>query len=109
MMKLFLNSQKGTHSAIAEYNKYGITVLAGSRINTIVTYNKIPSDVLEKRTDKNIVDENGVVKQNVVFASVSAAAQFVTGRSSNGYIAWRPDNKMSLKEYLGKGKKASDY
>jgi hypothetical protein len=39
---------------------------------------------------------------DVKFTSPSSAAQFVTGRSVNGYVAWRPDDKMSLKEYLKK-------
>lgn len=98
-MKLYLNSRNGTHSAIAEYDNSGVTVLAGSMINTKLFYPKMPSFVIEKRENRSIVSKDGKVLVDVTFDSPTAAAQFVTGRSVNGYVVWRPDNKMSLKQW----------
>ncbi len=33
--------------------------------------------------------EGGIVKKNVIFKSSSTAANFVTGRSTNGMIIWK--------------------
>lgn len=99
-MKLYLNSRTGSHSAIAEYNKTGVKVLAGSQINMNLVYPKCPLFVIEKRDDRSIVSAEGKLLVDVTFDTPTSAAQFVTGRSANGYIVWRPDNKMSLKQYL---------
>jgi len=99
-MKLYLNSRNGTHSATAEYSDNGITVLAGSQINMELLYPKMPPLVREKRDDRTIVTADGKLLVDVTFDTPTSAAQFVTGRSVNGYIVWRPDNMMSLKQYL---------
>ena len=101
-MKLYLNSRNNTHSATAEYSKNGITVLAGSQINMKLVYPNMPPFVKEKRDDRSIVSAEGKLLVDVTFDTTTSAAQFVTGRSVNGYIVWRPDNKMSLKQYLEK-------
>ena len=101
-MKLILKSKKNLHYATAEWDGGRITILAGSKINLALTYPKMSEDAKQARENAELVDTNGILLKDVQFNSVSTAAQFVTGRSSNGYIAWRPDDKMSLKEYLNK-------
>ena len=100
MMKLYLNSKTDAHSAIAEYDGVSVTVLKGSKINLAVKYPQLPKYILNQRNDDNLVSSTGIVLRDVTFNSPTAAAQFVTGRSTNGYIAWRPNNNMSLKEYI---------
>ena len=104
LMKLYLNSRNGTHSATAEYNENSVTVLAGSIVNMELLYPKMPPLVKEKRDDRSIVSADGKLLVDVTFDTPTSAAQFVTGRSVNGYIVWRPDNNMSLKQYLEKNK-----
>lgn len=99
-MKLILKSREQLHYAEATYDNGVVTVLKGSKINKASTYNRMAADAVDSRNDTTIVDDRGIVLKDVSFNSPSTAAQFVTGRSSNGYIAWRPDDKMSLKEYL---------
>ena len=99
-MKLYLNSKRKTHSAVADYDGKIVTVLKDSIISKDITYSKLPKYILEKRNDASVVSSKGKVLQSVSFDSPTAAAQFVTGRSVNGYIAWRPDNAKSLKQYL---------
>lgn len=54
------------------------------------------------RNNPEFVDAVGNVLADCTFSSPSTAAQFVTGRSVNGYIAWRIDKKTTLKKFLGK-------
>ena len=98
-MDVVLKSKHGTHYATGKYDGSELIVLKGSKINQIDSFPKMPRDIRNLRNNSEIVSPNGVVLQNVVFSSPSAAAVFVTGRSSNGYIAWRIEDKVSLKEY----------
>lgn len=103
MVKVVLNSRSGSHRAEGIFDNDTVTVRQGSKICLIDSYANLPPMVKAKRHDSNVVGDDGVVKQDICFDSPTAAAQFVTGRSVNGYIAWRPENKMSLKEYLKHG------
>ncbi len=98
-MKLVLKSKNNTHYATAEYDGCKIVVLPGSRINMVLTHSAMSKSIKEARQNTNIVSPEGKVLKEISFDSPSAAAQFVTGRSVNGYISWRIDDKISLKEY----------
>ena len=101
-MILILKSKKNLHYAEAKWDGEQIIVLSGSRINPIVAFPQMSEEIKRMRNDSTIVNEKNELIVDVKFTSPSSAAQFVTGRSVNGYIAWRPDDKMSLKEYLKK-------
>lgn len=101
-MKLVLKSKKNLHYAEATWDGEQIIVLSGSKINPIVAFPQMSEEIKHMREDRKIVNEQNELLVDVKFTSPSSAAQFVTGRSVNGYIAWRPDDKMSLKEYLKK-------
>lgn len=103
-MKIILKSKKNVHYAEALYSPEKVVVLAGSKINLVDTFPKMSVEAKNARADRNIVDENGNVIKDVIFKSPSTAAQFVTGRSVNGYISWRPNDEMSLKKYFNKNK-----
>lgn len=98
-MNVVLKSKKNTHYATAEYQNGRIVISKGSRINLNESFPGMSGSIRCMRNDREVVDENGVLLQNLEFQSVSSAAVFVTGRSVNGYIAWRIDDKISLKEY----------
>lgn len=100
MVKVVLNSRLGTHQAEGVFDNNTVMVSKGSKICLIDSYANLPPNIKAKRHDNSIVGDDGIVRQDLRFDSPTAAAQFVTGRSVNGYIAWRPENKMSLKEYL---------
>ena len=103
MVKVVLNSRSGSHRADGVFDNNVVTVIKGSKICLSEAYANMPQKVKAKRHDSNLVGDDGIVKQDITFDSPTAAAQFVTGRSVNGYIAWRPENKMSLREYLKQG------
>jgi len=100
---VILKSKKNTHYAEGNYENGKVTVLKGSRIFlSNAEYMNAESSVFVLREDRTLVDADGVVLRDITFESPTTAAIFVTGRSVNGYIAWRPDDKMSLKAYLTK-------
>ena len=98
-MKITLKSKRNTHYAIADFENGIVTVLKDSKICLPTAFNKMSRDAYDARKDSSLVNEKGVVLKNIQFKSVTTAAQFVTGRSVNGLIAWRIDDKISLKEY----------
>ena len=102
IMKLILKSKKNLHYAEAEWDGEQIIVLSGSKINPTVAFPQMSEEIKRMRNDRSIVNDDNELVVDIKFTSPSSAAQFVTGRSVNGYIAWRPDDKMSLKEYLKK-------
>lgn len=56
--------------------------------------------IKQYRSDETVVDTNGMLLVDCVFPSVSAAARFVTGRSENGFIAWKVGGELTLDEWL---------
>lgn len=98
-MKVILKSQKKTHFATGEYDGKKLIVQKGSQINSFLQFNAMPQRILDLRNDVDVVDDNGVTQKDIEFNNPTSAAQFVTGRSVNGYVAWRIDDKISLKEY----------
>ena len=102
---IYLNSREGLFQAKGIYTPEQTIVLKGSVIKTAFsTSEKFKGSdlVLSIRNDRAIVDDKGVLLKDYSFASPSTAAQFVTGRSSNGYVAWRVDEHTSLKRFVGK-------
>lgn len=100
-MEVILKSRNGQHNAKGLFDNGKITIKKGSKINLqTADYFNEPRLNAELKHNKEVVDNNGILKQDVTFDSPTAAAQFVTGRSVNGYVSWRPNDKISLKEYL---------
>lgn len=104
MVRVVLNSKSGSHQADGAFDGTCVTVKKGSKICLTDSYADMSLKVKSKRHDCELVGDDGIVKQDITFESPTSAAQFVTGRSVNGYVAWRPENKMSLKEYLKNGR-----
>ena len=103
-MKVILKSKRNTHFATAEYKEGVLTILPGSKINTTLSYEAMAESIKALRSNTDMVSSDGIVLKKITFSSPSAAAQFVTGRSVNGYISWRIDDKISLKEYRNQKK-----
>lgn len=98
-MKLILKSKKGTHYAEALYDGNKVIIQKGAKVNPIDSFPKMSEAIKRMRYDRNVVSEEGRLLVDLSFDSPSTAAQFITGRSVNGLIAWRPDDKTSLKAY----------
>ncbi|MBD5099710.1 MAG: DUF4357 domain-containing protein [Clostridiales bacterium] len=102
MIRVVLKSKKELHYAEAIIDDKETLVLKGAKINLIESFPQMSQALILLRRDRMLVSEDGVLLKDIKFTSPSTAAQFVTGRSVNGYIAWRPNDEISLKEYLGK-------
>lgn len=103
-MELYLKGKRKGYSAKAIYDteRKAFIILKGSIV---------PSDVAQSEKfrgaksiivarDKFVID--CVVKEDVVFKSSSTAANFITGRSTNGMISWKDKNGVKLKDLLDK-------
>ncbi len=73
----------------------GFVVFQGSRIS-LMDDNTIPAVIKERRKSAPI-DENGTLKENMLFTSPSYAAMFVIGKSANGLTSWKTDDGRTLK------------
>lgn len=108
MIKIVLKSKKKLHYAEATLSDRKTTVLKGARINLVDSFPQMSQSLLQLRKDRTVVSAEGELLKDITFASPSTAAQFVTGRSVNGYIAWRPNDEMSLKAYLKNKEKVNN-
>ena len=104
-IRITLKSTRGKFDAIGVYEDGIVVVYKGSRVNK-VTAEKIGggSTVRAIRENKSLVDIDGMLLADCTFSSPSTAANFVTGRSANGYVAWRVDEKNNLGKYLSRDK-----
>lgn len=100
-MKIYLKGRNGVYDATAEYEDGKITVLKGTKIQMDFAEHIRGGRLAKKfRESREYVDGNGLVIKDCEFRSASTAAQFVTGRSTNGLVAWKLEKKVSLKDYL---------
>lgn len=99
--KLFIKRRNNTINATLEYDseKNTYTVLKGSKVSENITMDKKfrSAGSIEKARSNGIVVDC-IVTENVVFKSASTAANFVTGTSTNGKIAWKDNMGRNLKE-----------
>lgn len=93
-MILFLKSNIRKCDAICEVKGEKYIVKKGSLISPKISNFKVSKQVLNARKDKNIVGNDNITLKDVEFNSPSTAAQFVTGASINGKIAWKNEKKI---------------
>ena len=84
----------------------GFVVLKGSHIRTI-DFPSIPPRVKESR-EKALIDDNGLLQEDVLFRSPSYAAIFVTGGRVNGLTAWKTKDGITLKDIENRDHGESD-
>ena len=97
-MKVFLNRRDGSVKAEGNYDvKSGkVVVLKGSIVSPALR----ETEKFSTRTIALLRKEhvkNCVVKDDVEFKSATSAANFVTGSSTNGLIAWKNKDGRNLK------------
>ncbi len=101
-MKLYFSGRRGQVDAEAEYERESgeMTVLKGSRISAYVAGGKFRSarSVENRRSEDSV--KNCMVVKDMRFKSPSAAANFVTGSSTNGLVAWKTKDGKTLKAFL---------
>lgn len=106
-MKIVLQSKKKQMFAEAEYQNGKVVVKKNSKIaETYSTNYKYSKKVEEYRLSTEYV-VNSVVQKDIEFESLSTAAQFVCGCSTNGKRAWKLENGMSVGQFE-KGEEKKD-
>ena len=73
----------------------GFVVLQGSHIS-LVDDDTIPMTIKERRKNAPM-DDNGILKEDMLFTSPSYAAMFVIGKSANGLTSWKTAEGKTLK------------
>ena len=96
-----ISSKKSGAHAEGVYLGSSVIVKAGGVIcGDFAEHIKGGKEAKTLRADRTCVSPEGVILKDCEFNSPSTAAQFVTGRSTNGYEAWKVENKVSLGKYL---------
>lgn len=100
-MELFLRTKAGVNAS-GDYDPITktLTVKKGSTVSPDVhTTGKFRSanSVMKYR---EMYCNVTVTKENVVFKSASTAANFITGRSTNGLITWKNKDGKTLKALI---------
>ncbi len=73
----------------------GFVVFKGSHIS-LADDNTIPAVIKERRKNA-LIDEQGVLQEDMLFTSPSYAAMFVIGKSANGLTSWKTADGKTLK------------
>ena len=105
-MKVYIQSEKTGVNAMGHYNSATkeLVVLKGSCVSTDVCQSEKFRSARSVIKMRNEFVKNGVVVVDVPFKSPSSAGNFVTGRSTNGYIAWKDENGVLLRDLIEKDK-----
>ena len=100
-IRVFIKSKSTDVYAEAVYEGETMTVLPGGKISTdFASHIHGGRKAKSFRNSTEYVDSDRTIIKECVFTSPSTAAQFVTGRSINGYVAWKVDAKKNLGKYL---------
>ena len=100
-VKVYLTMRSSDVRAEAIYEGENITVLPGGIISSdFAAHIRGGAKAKAFRDNIEYVDADRKIIKECVFTSPSTAAQFVTGRSTNGYEAWKVEAKKSLGDYL---------
>lgn len=96
-MKVFLKNSKKKYDAVGDYNEKTneLLVKKDSIVSKDIREFKGTNSIIKRRT---LYVKDDIVLEDVGFKSPSTAANFITGRSSNGMDVWKDINGKSLNE-----------
>jgi len=90
--------QTGKAKATGKRTSDGFVVYADSVLSLVAT-KSCPEAIIKRRESlSEKIDNNGVLKENLLFGSPSTAAAFVTFGSANGNVLWKTAEGRTLKE-----------
>lgn len=87
--------RSGKVEADGSQTSEGFVVFKGSHIS-LADDNTIPAVIKERRKNA-LIDEQGVLQEDMLFTSPSYAAMFVIGKSANGLTSWKTADGKTLK------------
>ena len=101
-----MTSKSLGYNATAEFDPEtkSITVLKGSTVSKDIQYSeKFRGAAKIESLRKGTIKDDTLIK-NMDFRSLSTAANFVSGRSTNGLIKWKTSDGKKIKDYLSQSK-----
>lgn len=101
-MKVYLVRKKNGINAIGEFNPKtkAVSVLKGSTLSSSIAHTeKFRGAKSIEKSREGVMDGN-ILQRDVHFKSASTAANFVTGSSTNGLVAWKDKNGKTIKEII---------
>lgn len=103
MIRVFLKNTKNDFEAIGEYNidTNELKVLKNSRVSLNISqaWTFDPKSVIKARQGKL---EKDILKEDILFKSPSSAANFITGKNTDGLTAWKNESGESIKSLRNK-------
>ena len=104
-MKVYIKSKKNNIDAVGDFNinTRELIVLKNSKVSDNIAHSERfrGSKSIERQRNGKLKDN--ILLENVLFKSPSTAANFVTGRSTNGLIAWKNKDGKTIKELVNEG------
>lgn len=99
-MKLYIIKEKKEIYAEGEYDPKTkkMIVYKGSKLSKDIAHSATFRGAKSIEKYRTGIVKNNVLTENISFKSSSTAANFVTGRSSNGFDVWKNKDGISLKE-----------
>lgn len=97
----YLNA-RGCSGVGVRNGNLGFMLLAGSKISQKEPSSTCPEHIHRLREEYSDKIQNGVLMENVLFHSASAAASFLMMTNINGNIVWKTKEGTSLGEYRRK-------
>ncbi|MEG2118539.1 MAG: DUF4357 domain-containing protein, partial [Clostridia bacterium] len=76
----------------------GFVVLAGSKIRTDIVPSCPDYVKTERKNNKDNIDDNDMIRNEILFKSPSSSAAFVLGASANGNIEWKTEDGKNFKD-----------
>lgn len=100
-VNISLKTRYGEAFAEAIYNEKSVIVKKGGKISRTFSEHIRGGKMAKSfRNNTEYVSVDGTILKDCIFKSPSIAAQFVTGSSMNGYIAWKVEPNKNLGKYL---------
>jgi len=96
--EFYINKSSIEVNATANRTNEGIVVLSGSKIRNKLVPHCPDSVRTSRKNNKKNIDENSVLKKEILFKTPSGASSFVLGAASNGYTEWKTKDGKTLKD-----------
>ena len=97
-MKIKLFALGRRYDVQGRYEGSFFTVLKGSRVSNVTTYGTQRDALVKKLCRKD--GDNFILTKDVAFQTPTAAANFCTGGSVNGWDFWKDSSKTPLKNLV---------
>ena len=97
-MKIKLFAIGKRYDVQGRYDGTSLIVLKGSKVSDVTTYGSQRDSLINRKCRKD--GDNLILATDVAFQTPTAAANFCTGGSENGWNFWKDSSKRPLKDLV---------